>query len=103
MALDPVARELGAIERFHRSRQVLTGVLEVLDKCSPSSLRDQMEVARKLLQTDQHPRSFSDAAENETAAAERLWVGGGGEAKACSAWPSPDSPLSRVMARLVAH
>ena len=37
MTLDPTARELGAIERFHRSRQVLTGVLEVLDKCSPSS------------------------------------------------------------------
>jgi len=70
MALDPTARGLGAIERFHRSREVLAGVLDALGKCSPPSLREAMDAARKSLAKNQRPRSFSDAAENETAAAE---------------------------------
>jgi CIC family chloride channel protein len=103
MALDPTARGLGAIERFHRSQEVLTGVLDALDKCSPPSLREAMAAARRSLAEDQRPRSFSDAAENETAAAERLWVAAAATAKICGAWPPADSPLSRVMAKLVAR
>jgi tetratricopeptide (TPR) repeat protein len=103
MALDPTARGLGAIERFHRSQEVLTGVLDALDKCSPPSLREAMAAARRSLAEDQRPRSFSDAAENETAAAERLWVAAAATAKVCGAWPPADSPLSRVMAKLVAR
>jgi tetratricopeptide (TPR) repeat protein/CBS domain-containing protein len=103
MALDPTARGLGAIERFHRSQEVLTGVLDALDKCSPPSLREAMAAARRSLAEDQRPRSFSDAAVNETAAAERLWVAAAATAKVCGAWPRADSPLSRVMAKLVAR
>ena len=76
IALDPTARGLGAIERFRRSREVLAGVLDALDKCSPPALRETMEAARRSLEKDQRPRSFSDAAENETATAERLWAAG---------------------------
>ena len=103
IALDPTARGVGVIERFHRSREVLAGVLDALDKCSPSSLRDAMEAARKSLARNQRPRSFSDAADSETAAAEQLWAAGATTAKVCGAWPPADSPLSRVMAKLMAR
>jgi CIC family chloride channel protein len=103
MALDPTARGLGAIERLHRSHEVLAGVLDALDKCSPSSLREARDAARRSLAKDQRPRSFSDAAENETAAAEQLWGAAAATAKACGAWPPADSPLSKVMAKLMAR
>jgi hypothetical protein len=63
----------------------------VLDKCSPPTLREAMDAARK---------SHGKDAESETAAAEQLWAAG---AKVCGAWPPADSPLSRVMGKLMAR
>jgi tetratricopeptide (TPR) repeat protein len=103
IALDPTARGLGAIERFRRSQEVLAGVLDALDKCAPASLRGAMDAARRSLAEDQHARSFSDAAENETAAAERFWAAGVQGGTVCGSWPPADSPLSRVMAKLMAR
>ena len=97
------SRGLSATERFRRSQEVLAGVIDALDKCSISSVREAMDTARRSLEQDKHPRSLSDAAENETAAAERLWPAGAAGAKGCGAWPPADSPLSRVMAKLMAR
>jgi len=101
LALDPTARGLGMVDRLHRSQDVLAGVLDALDKCPVAPLREAMEAARKLLNKNQRPRSLSDAAERETSSAEQLWAAGSTMAKGCSAWPSADSPLSRVMAKLM--
>jgi chloride channel protein, CIC family len=103
LALDPTARDVSASGRFYRSQEVLTGVLDALDKCSPPSLREAVGAARKLLAENQRPRPPSYAAEKETAAAEELWAAGAATAKSCSAWPPADAPLSRVMAKLMAR
>ena len=97
MALDPTIRGLGAAERYRRSQEVLAGILDALDKCSPPALRETMDTARKSLVKGLRPRSYSDAAENDTAVAEQLWTAG---AKTCGSMPAADTPLSRVMARL---
>jgi chloride channel protein, CIC family len=102
LALDPMRRGLAATERYRRSQEVLAGVLDVLDQCSPAALpadlKSQMEAARKLLVKGWRPPSYSDATDNVTSVAEQLWTAG---AKACGAMPPADAPLSRVMARLI--
>jgi len=97
MALDPTSRGMSAAERFRRSQEVLAAVLDALDECSPPAFRETMDTARKSLEKGSRPRSFSDAAEKNTAMAEQLWAAG---AKACVSMPAEDASLSMVMARL---
>jgi len=104
LALDPMRRGLGAAERYRRSQAVLAGVLDVLDRCSaatlPATLKGQMDAARRLLVKGRRPPSYSDAVENNTSVAEQLWTAG---AQACGSMPPADTPLSRIMARLMAR
>jgi tetratricopeptide (TPR) repeat protein len=104
LALDPMRRGLGAAERYRRSQAVLARVLDVLDRCSaatlPATLKGQMDAARRLLVKGRRPPSYSDAVENNTSVAEQLWTAG---AQACGSMPPADTPLSRIMARLMAR
>jgi tetratricopeptide (TPR) repeat protein len=68
--------------------------------CRPITLKGQMEAARRLLVKGRRPPSYSDAAENNTSMAEQLWTAG---AQACGSMPPADTPLSRIMARLMAR
>jgi len=103
LALDPLARGLTAAERFKRIQAVLSGVLDLLDECSPAALaptlKDNMETARRSLLNPRRPASYSDAIEQDTTIAEQLWTSG---AKACN-FPPPDAPMSRIIARLAAR
>ena len=103
LALDPTRRELSESNRFERSRAVVAGVLDLLDRCSPAAvpadLKNRMEAARRLLAKGRRSGSYSEAIESNTSAAEQLWTAGAHE---CGPMP-PDAPLSRVMARLTAR
>jgi CIC family chloride channel protein len=103
VALDPTRRGLGAIEKFHRSQKLLSGVLDAATQCplpSPSPAPNQrIDAARKSL-ANQSPPSFSDAAEKNVTLAEELWKAA---PTSCASWPPPDSPLARVMAKLIAR
>jgi tetratricopeptide (TPR) repeat protein len=86
LALDPTRRGLGAIERFHRSQKLLAAVMGALAQCPPPA-------------PSQQPPSSSDAEKNITLA-EQLWKAA---PPSCASWPPPDSPLARVMAKLIAR
>jgi len=101
--LDPMRRGLDRMQRFERSQAVLAGVLDLLGECAnatslPPDLKTQMDAARKLVVKGRRPASYSDATENAVSAAENLWTAA---AKTCSA--PPDSPLSRIMAKLMSR
>ncbi len=99
VALDPTRRGLGAIERFHRSQKLLGAVLDAVTQCPLPALKETMDAARKSLAIQQPP-SFSDAAEKNVTRAEELWKAA---PPSCASWPPPDSPLARVMAKLIAR
>jgi len=80
LKLDPTARRLSARERFQRSQKLLAKVLRGLEACltgepgseASAAAQDTISGAKKLLA--HRPRgSYSDAAENNITAAERLW------------------------------
>jgi len=98
LALDPSRRGLGAAERYRRSRMLLAGVLDAAGACLPPS--PEAGEARKSLADPQRPPSFGDATEKNTALAEDLWKAA---LKSCTALPTPDSPLPRVLAKLMAR
>ncbi len=103
LALDPARRGLSSAERYARSQALLAEVLDALNACAPlppDELKTKMESARRLTAQGRRPASFGEAAESNTEEAEQLWAAG---APVCHPLPAPDTPLSRVMARLAAR
>lgn len=103
LVLDPALKGLPAKERFGRSREILSKLLDEALRCAggedalPTPLKDAVERARASLAAKRRPPSFSDAVEANTAIAEQLWSVG---VKSCAANPPPDEALKRVMTRL---
>jgi tetratricopeptide (TPR) repeat protein len=97
LALDPTRRGLGAIERFHRSKQLLSGVLDALGQCTHPSVTQTVDAARRNLANSQRPPSFTEAAEKNVAMAEEIWKAG---AKSCT---TADAPVTRVITKLIAR
>ena len=93
LSLDPTRRGLGAAERFRRSQELLSGVLDALDRCSPPDLASQIDAARKSLAAKGRPRSYSDAEEANVATAEQLWAAGH---RSCANLPA-DSAIAKLM------
>jgi tetratricopeptide (TPR) repeat protein len=98
-ALDPARRGLGSTERFKRSQELLRRVVEAVEKCASPDASGMIQTARSYLAL-KRPRSYSEAAENETTLAEQLWTTG---MKACGPPAPADTPLARVLARVMAR
>jgi chloride channel protein, CIC family len=96
LALDPDMRGLSGQERFERSRALLSGTLAEVTACAavPEDLKRDAQAA---LARTGRPASWSDAAEANIAAAERLWPE---RVKLCAAPPAGDDPIGYVMNKL---
>jgi tetratricopeptide (TPR) repeat protein len=103
VALDPTLRRLSSAERYRRSRGLLEGALDALDRCIAAgtqvpadSVRESSENARKLLSRRRRPRSYSDASESNILLAEELWDS---RERLCGPAGENDEALSRALAR----
>ena len=101
LALDPTLRGLAAAERYRRSRLILAGAVERLESCGDGGTSAQtgeaIKLAKTLVASRKRPRSYRDAAESNTALAERLW---NAAVESCGANLAAGDPLGRVMMRL---
>jgi tetratricopeptide (TPR) repeat protein len=98
IALDPVLRGLGAEERYRRSRELLSRVLNGISACagSPAAL-NAGPAAQATLAGGRRPPSYSDAADQNIFLAEQLWTEG---SKTCGQ-PRPDDPVPYLMGALL--
>jgi tetratricopeptide (TPR) repeat protein len=94
LALDPTRRGLPARERFRRSQELLRSVLGLTAACGGSE-HEAAAQARLSLAKKAPPRSFSDAADENVAIAERIWTE---RDKACRA--PDDEPAIIVLAKV---
>ncbi|MEN6532966.1 MAG: tetratricopeptide repeat protein, partial [Bryobacteraceae bacterium] len=100
LALDPTARRLRPVERYQRSRSLVSLALVSLEACQPAATDDEKALAdriRKTLTTKRQPASWNDATENNVALAQDLWTL---RERSCTAGPAPDEALARVMSLL---
>ncbi len=95
LALDPALPGLKAADRYQRSRELLSHLLVLAQRCPPqqSTLAD----AKAVMASKRKPASVSDAADENMVLASGLWTQ---ELASCQGTPAPDKALSRLMPRL---
>jgi hypothetical protein len=92
LALAPRAPGLQPVDRYNRSRELLTGVVDELRACNPKAA-DSPEVTTALSDR-RRPASYSDSADENEALAARLWRA---RLQTCPTLPASDDPLARIL------
>jgi tetratricopeptide (TPR) repeat protein len=101
LGLDPTARGIGPVERFHRSLKLVELTRDEASQClgqnrSPE-LQGLLDHVAKVLKAHVSAAHQSEAAESNLDLAEQLWQA---RRKECKPPPATDSPLALVLARL---
>jgi CIC family chloride channel protein len=95
LVLDPTLPRLRASERYERSKQILSRLLDSVVTChvAGEAVRD----AHEAVDSKRRPLSLSDAAETNLALATQIWP----LLSSCSSKPPPNDATSIVMSKLV--
>ena len=98
LALDPALPGLKAADRYQRSRELLSRLLVLAQRCpaQQSTLAD----AKAAIASKRKPASLSDAADENVVLASGLWTQ---ELASCQGTPAPDEALVRLMPRLTSQ
>jgi tetratricopeptide (TPR) repeat protein len=91
VSLDPSRRGLHAVDRYSRSKQLLSRVTELAQRCTPD--KSKLEEAQNAMEAKRKVSSYSDSAEELVNLARELWAE---EAAACGGTP-PDETLEHLM------
>ena len=101
LAIDPALSGLSRSERYERSLKLVEAAVGSIDQCAatmkgspPPEVKDVADAARKLLLRRARPRSYSEAIEENSDLAKRLWKA---RASVCGQANAPDEPLARLM------
>jgi tetratricopeptide (TPR) repeat protein len=92
LALDPRLPGLRAADRYNRSRELLTRVVDELRACDPKKA-DSPEIAAAL-SNRRRPASYSDSADENEALASQLWRA---RSQTCTTVPAPEDPLTQIL------
>lgn len=76
MALDPNAGGLRASDRYHRSLEILNGVLQAEQSCLAANNDPEVNSTRKVLAHHPRPGEIDDATELNLDIAVRMWKSG---------------------------
>jgi tetratricopeptide (TPR) repeat protein len=91
VSLDPSRRGLHAVDRYSRSKQLLSRVTELAQRCTPD--KSKLEEAQAAIEAKRKVSSYSDSAEELVNLARELWTE---ESAACGGAP-PDETLEHLM------